>query len=94
MLVAHGLLQNRPYRAAHVLKAPAGALQAFYRRAVQGRYAEVEHSGAHAGQSTQHCQCRCGIWLPSPTLPFTDAPSQCSLFEMFRLSAALGLGVG
>jgi hypothetical protein len=34
MLVAHGIPQNPPYRAAHVLKALARALQPFYRRAV------------------------------------------------------------
>jgi hypothetical protein len=34
MLVAHGIPQNQPYRTAYVLKAPAGALQVFYRCAV------------------------------------------------------------
>ena len=69
--------------------------QAFYRRAVQVRDAEVKHFGARAGKSTQHCQYRCDIRLPYPPLPYRSLmpPGQCSLFEMFRLSAALGFGV-
>ena len=67
MLVTHSILQNPPYRAAHVLKAPAGALQAFYRRAVQVRDAEVEHSGAHAGKhSALSVPLRYPAPLPSP----------------------------
>jgi hypothetical protein len=66
VLVALGLVQNAPYRVAHVLKAPAGALLALYRRAGQICQAEVEEARADAAKGREHSQ-RFADWsVPYP----------------------------
>jgi hypothetical protein len=91
MLVAHGIPQHQPYRAAHVLKALAGALQAFTGapfRSIMLRSNTLAPTLAKALSIVSAAAVSGFPALPSPALSFADAPGQCSLFEMFRLSAA------
>jgi hypothetical protein len=94
MLVAHSILQNPPYRAAQSSRPLLGRCRPFTGaplRSVVLRSNTLAPTLAKA-LSIVSAAAMSG----SPTLPYRSLmpPGQCSLFEMFQLSAALWFGMG